>query len=133
MKDEQSNSQLQFHKLESELGYYKESNKKLQIENNKEKYFSDLINTKLKDHIWESTKQTKEFEIVRNKFDKDIQERNEEISRLRDHNQKFLIQIKKMKDKVQCNQKLEEKIQAFQQKLLAKYEVNSALRRLIKN
>ena len=51
MKDEQSNSQLQSQQLESELGFYKESNKKLQIENNKEKYFSDLINTKLKDHI----------------------------------------------------------------------------------
>ena len=74
MKDDQGNSQLQSQKLESELGYYKESNKKLQIENNKEKYFSNLINTKLKDHIRESTKQTKEFEIARNKFDKDIQE-----------------------------------------------------------
>ena len=95
MRDEQSNSQLQSQKLESELGYYKESNKKLQHENNKEKYFSYLINTKLKDHIRESTKQTKEFEVVRNKFNKDIQERNEEISRLRHHNQKLLIQIKK--------------------------------------
>ena len=31
MKDEQGNSQLQSQKLESELGYYKESNKNLQF------------------------------------------------------------------------------------------------------
>ena len=69
----------------------------------------------MKDRIRESTKQSKEFEIARNKFDKDIQERDEEISRLRDHNKKLLLQIKKAKDKVQCSQKLEEKIQALQQ------------------
>ena len=86
MKDEQGNSQLQSQKLESELKYYKESNQKLQFENDKEKYFNDLINTKLKDRIRDSTKQTKEFEIARNKFDKDIHERDEEISHLRDHN-----------------------------------------------
>ena len=73
MKDDQGNSQLQSQELESELGYYKESNKKLQFENHK-KYFNDLINTKLKDRVQESTKQTKQFEIVRNKFEKDIQE-----------------------------------------------------------
>ena len=84
--------------------------KKLQFENDKEKYFNDLINTKLKDGIQESTKQTKEFEIARIKFDKDIQERDKEISRVRDHNKKLLLQIKKTKDKTQCNQKLEEKI-----------------------
>ena len=106
MKDDQGNSHLQSQRLESELGYYKESNKKLQIENNNEKHFSDLINTKLKDHIWD-TKQTKEFEIARNKFKKDIQEWDEEIFRLRDHNQKLLLQIKKAKDKVQRNQKLD--------------------------
>ena len=38
-------------------------------------------------------------------------DKEEEISRLRDHNQKLLLQIKKTKDKTQCNQKLEEKIQ----------------------
>ena len=54
MKDEQGNSQLQSPKLERELGYYKESNQKLQFENDKEKYFNDLINTKLKDRIRES-------------------------------------------------------------------------------
>ena len=87
MKYDQGNSQLQSQEQESELGYYKESNKKLQFENDK-KYFNDLINSKLKDRIRQSTKQTKEFEIARNKFDKDKQERDEEI---RDHNQKLLL------------------------------------------
>ena len=45
---------------------------------------------------------------MRYKFEKDIQERDEEISHLRDHNQKLLLQIKKEKDKAQYNQKLEE-------------------------
>ena len=34
-------------------------------------------------------------------------DKEEEISRLRDHNQKLILQIKKEKDKVQCNKKLE--------------------------
>ena len=99
MKDDQGNSQLQSQELESELGYYKESNKKLPYENDKGKYFNDLINTKLKDRIQESTKQTKEFEIARNTFEKDIQECDKDISRLRNHNHKLLLQIKKTKDK----------------------------------
>ena len=84
----------------------------------------------MKDHVQESTKQTKEFEIVRNKFENDIQEWDEEISRLRDHNQKLLLQIKKAKDLSQCCQKLEEKIQALQQKVLEKDEENSSLRKV---
>ena len=67
MKDDQGNSQLQSLELEIELRYYKENNKHLQFENDKEKYFNDLIIAKLKDHIRESTKQTKEFEIARTK------------------------------------------------------------------
>ena len=130
MKDDEGNSQLQSEKLESELRYYKKSNKKLKFENDKEKYFNDLINTKLKDRIRESTKQTKEFEIARNKFDKDIQERDEEISRLRDHNQKLLLQIKKENDKVQCNQKLEEENRDLQKELSGKDKENSSLKRV---
>ena len=51
MKDEQGNSLLQSQKLESELGNYEESNKKIQFENDKDKYFNYLIKTKLKDRI----------------------------------------------------------------------------------
>ena len=83
----------------------------------------------MKDRIRKATKQTKEFEIVRNKFEKDIQEQDEESSRLRDHNQKLLLQIK-AKDKVQCSQKLEEKIQALQQKLRGKKEENSTMKKV---
>ena len=57
-------------------------------------------------------------------LNKVIARKEEEISRLRDHNQKLLLQIKKEKDKVQCSQKLEENIQAFQQKILGKGKEN---------
>ena len=45
-----------------------------------------------------------------------------EISRLRDHNQKLLLQIKKAKDKAQFNQKIEEENQDLQNKLLENIE-----------
>ena len=63
-------------------------------------------------------------------FDKIIVIKEEDISRLRDHNKKLLLQIKKAKDKVQCSQKLEEKIQALQQKLRGKKEENSAMKKV---
>ena len=84
----------------------------------------------MKDRIQESTKQTKEFEIARKKFDNDIQERDEEISRLRDHNRKLLLQIKKAKDKVQHNQQLEEENRDLQKELSCKYEESSSLKRV---
>ena len=43
MKDDQDNSQLQSHKLESELWYYKESNNNLQFEMNKQIILHKLI------------------------------------------------------------------------------------------
>ena len=57
----------------------------------------------------------REWEInttIHKDFDKVITGKKEEIPHLRDHNQKLLLQIKKAKYKVQCSQKLEEKIQA---------------------
>ena len=56
-------------------------------------------------------------------LNKVIASKEEEISRLRDHNQKLFLLIKKAKDKVHCSQKLEEKIQALQQKLLGKDKI----------
>ena len=56
----------------------------------------------------------KSTQTIKKEFDKVIADKEEEISRLRYHNQKLLLQIKKAKDKVQCSQKLEEKIQALQ-------------------
>ena len=59
-----------------------------------------------------------------------IASKEEEIYRLRDHNHKLLLQIKKEKDKVQCSQKLEEKIQTLQQKLLGKNEENFTMKKV---
>ena len=50
----------------------------------------------------------KSIQTIQKKFNKAIAGKEEEISRLRDHNKKLLLQIKKERDKVQCNQKLEE-------------------------
>ena len=50
---------------------------------------------------------------MHNEFDQVVIDREEEIFRLRDHNQKLLLQIKKAKDKAQYNQKLEEENQAL--------------------
>ena len=54
MKVDQSNSQSQSQKLESKLGYYKESNKNLQFEMSKQIILHKLIeqeNRRLKDQI----------------------------------------------------------------------------------
>ena len=42
----------------------------------------------------------KSMQAIQKDFDKIIAGKEEEISRLRDHNRKFLLQIKKAKDKV---------------------------------
>ena len=46
----------------------------------------------------------KSIQTIHNDFNKFIAGKEEEISRLRDHNQKLLLQIKKEKDKFQRNQ-----------------------------
>ena len=43
---------------------------------------------------------------MQKEFDKVIMDKEEETSRLRDHNQKMLLQTKKAKDKAQYNQRL---------------------------
>ena len=45
---------------------------------------------------------------MQNIIDKVVIDKDEEISRLRDHNQNLLIQVKTTKDTTQRNQKLEE-------------------------
>ena len=64
----------------------------------------------------------KSIQTIHKDFDKVVAGKEEEISRLRDHNRKLLLQIKKAKDEVQCSKKLQEKIQALQQKSLGKDE-----------
>ena len=50
----------------------------------------------------------KSIQTIHKDFDKVIADKEEEISRLKDHNHKLFLQFKKSKYKVQRNQKLEE-------------------------
>ena len=65
-----------------------------------------------------SQEDQKSIQKMHNEFDEVIIYKEEGISRLIDHNQKFLLQIKKAKDKTLYNQKLEEENQDLQKKLL---------------
>ena len=58
-----------------------------------------------------SQRNEKSIQTIQKDFDKVIAGKEEEISRLKDHNQKLLLQIKKAKDKAQYNQKIEEENQ----------------------
>ena len=49
----------------------------------------------------------KSIQTIQKDFNKVIAGKEEEIYHLRDHNQKLLLQIKKVKDKAQYNKKLE--------------------------
>ena len=50
----------------------------------------------------------KSIQTIHNVFNKVIAGKEEEISHIRDHNQKLLLQIKKEKDNFQLNQQFEE-------------------------
>jgi chromosome segregation ATPase len=65
--------------------------------------------------------------------DKIIIEKDEEISRLRNHNQKLLAKILKLKEKKQCFQKLEQENQGLKEKLTEEKEESSRLRNLKQN
>jgi hypothetical protein len=62
--------------------------------------------------------------------DKIIIEKDEEISRLRNHNQKLLAKIMKSKEKKWCFQKFEQENQGLKEKLTEKEEESSCLRNL---
>ena len=64
-----------------------------------------------------------------NEFDKFIIEKEEEISHLRDHNQKSLLQLNKAKDKAKYNQNLEEENKYLQKKLLKNIKENNHLKK----
>ena len=66
---------------------------------------------------------------MHNEIDKFIIDHEEEISRLRDHNHKLLLLIKKTKEKTQYNQKLEEENQDLQNKILENIEENNHLKK----
>jgi predicted RNase H-like nuclease (RuvC/YqgF family) len=62
--------------------------------------------------------------------DKIIIEKDEEISRLRNHNQKLLAKMMKSKEKKGCFQKFEQENQGIKEKLTKKEEENPCLRNL---
>ena len=70
---------------------------------------------------------------MQKEFDKVIVDKEEDISRLRDHNQKLLLQLKKAKDKAQFNQKIEEENQDLQNKLLENIEQNGHLQSITRS
>jgi hypothetical protein len=89
------------------------------------KDLKDLSKVILQENRWSVSKMQKEFDEV-------ITDKNEEISRLKDHSQKLLTQIKKSKDRKQCIQKLEQKNQDLEKNLSEKNEENSRLKSMIK-
>ena len=80
MEEYQDNSEIQSRILKGELGYYKASNKKLQFEIEKEKYFNGLIekdNHYFKERIRELMAQNEELKTKRQKMDQYLLERDE--------------------------------------------------------
>jgi hypothetical protein len=59
-----------------------------------------------------------------------IVEKDEEISRLRNHNKKLLAKITKSKEKKRCFQKFEQENEGLKEKLIEKQEESSCLRNL---
>ena len=70
------------------------------------------------------------IQITQKDLNKVIVGKEEEISHLRDHNKKLLLQIKKKNDKVQCNQKVKEENRDLQKELSGKDEESSSLKRV---
>jgi hypothetical protein len=66
-------------------------------------------------------------------YDKIIIEKDEEISRLRNHNKKLLAKIMKSKEKKQCFQKFEQENQGLKEELLRLRQHNEDLLTQIKN
>ena len=75
----------------------------------------------------------KSIQMIHNDFNKVIAGKEEDVFRLREHNQKLLPQIKKAKDKFQRNQLLEEENRDLQKKLLEFKENVKSQEETIKN
>jgi hypothetical protein len=87
------------------------------------KDFKDILKVILQENQKSISRMQKEFDEV-------IKDKNEEISRLKEHSQKLLTQIKKSKDRKQCVQKLEQENQDLEKSLSEKNEENSRLKNL---
>jgi hypothetical protein len=119
--------------LEGELGHYKASNKKLQFEIEKEKYFNGLThkdNCYFKECIRELIAQNEELKIERQKMDQDLLERDDEILRLKNYNQTLLVKIRKLKDKKQGNTNSEQENRGLKKKSTENEEEISCLMNL---
>jgi hypothetical protein len=81
------------------------------------------------EHIRELIAQNEELKIERQKMDQDLLERDEEILRLKNHNQNLLVKIRKLKDK-QGNTNSEQENQGVKEKSTEKEEEISCLRNL---
>jgi hypothetical protein len=80
--------------------------------------------------LQDSQKSIQKLQDHQKEFDKVVIDKDEEISHLKEHSQKLLAQIKKSKDKMQCNQNLEQENQDLKKKLSEKDEENSSLKKL---
>jgi hypothetical protein len=133
MEEYQDNPEIQSRILKGGLGHYKASNKKLQFEIEKEKYFKGLTekdNCYFKEHIRELIAQNEELMTERQKMDQDLLERDEEVLRLKNHNQNLLVKIRKLKDKKQGNTNSEQENRGLKEKSTEKEEEISCLRNL---
>jgi chromosome segregation ATPase len=135
MEKYQDNLEIQSRILEGELGHYKASNKRLQFEMEKETYFNGITqkdNCYFKERIRELIAQNEELKTERQKMDQDLLERDEEISRLKNHSEKLLTQIKNSRDTKQRVQELEQENQDLGKKLSGNDEEASRLKNLNK-
>jgi hypothetical protein len=135
MEEYQDNSQIQSLILKGELGNCKDINRKLQLEIKMEKYFNGLTKKNslyFKERNQELIAQIEELKTKKQKMDKNLLERGEEISRLKNHNQNLLVKIRKSKDKKQENKNSEQENQGLKDKLTKKEEQISCLRNLNK-
>ena len=121
MTENQGNSQVQIRILDGELRKFEATNKQLEFEIKKEKYFGKITeeeNRNLKKRIKECITQIEELKSEKQKYDKNkeisqnvkLESINEENSRLRELNQKLIEQIKSFKNTQSENTDLKNKI-----------------------
>ena len=94
MKEDEGNSQLQSQELESELAYFKKSNRNLQFEISKE----IILHKLMEQENHHSKDQNKKLEKANEDIKKLLSAKNEKISRLKNHNQDLKDKIKKFED-----------------------------------
>ena len=94
------------------------------------KNITEKDNRYFKERIQELIAQNEELKTERQKMDQDLLERDEEILRLKNHNQNLLVKIRKLKDKKQVNTNSKQENQGLKEKYTEKEEEISCLRNL---